>query len=343
VWVVRQRALVAWFAERLRAVLGAAEGSPLRVVLKVYVTCDDALTTAVEGSAGSSSSSSPSSSAGAAATPPFPPPPLLPELATLPYSRPSLHTLVHDALDRALAPCGTCYPVCRCGELAGAGGECANDEEECVGGCGGVASARELLERQAGDEEEKGGEEKEEGDELVPTLGRSGGCCGSKGAGARAPGVDEIVELPSAVPSSCCAPPRPSSAPALLGAWASPSCGGCCARTTGGGCCTGVTEGLSRPPRSTPMSGTASRGARAGWALSSAGRAISSCVSLPLLLLSCLYPCAREEPRDRPRRAALTFPPRRAQAELRNAVAAIRPTKQVRVGGITVHVEQYSV
>jgi len=243
VWVVRQRALVAWFAERLRAVLGAAEGSPLRVVLKVYVTCDDALTTAVEGSAGSSSSSSPSSSAGAAATPPFPPPPLLPELATLSYSRPSLHTLVHDALDRALAPCGTCYPVCRCGELAGAGGECANDEEECIGGCGGVSSARELLERREDDEEEKGGEDKEEGGEVVPTLARQGGCCGSKGAGARVPGVDEIVELPSAVPSSCCAPPRPSSAPALQGARTSPSCGGCCARTTGGGCCTGVTEG----------------------------------------------------------------------------------------------------
>lgn len=235
VWVVRQRTHVAWFAERLRAVLGAAEGSTVRVVLRVFVTCDDALTTAVDAP---SASSSPSAA---------PPPPLLPEQATLSYARPSLPSLVHDALDRALAPCGTCYPVCRCGDLPGAAvpGECANDEEECVGGCGGVASGRELL------EEEKGGEGKVQeevaAEDAVPVLSRTqarGGCCaGVRGAAASKEDDgdhDDIAELPpaaAAIPSSCCGPSSSGPAPAA------PSCGGCCARTTGGGCCTGATEG----------------------------------------------------------------------------------------------------
>ncbi|KPV73505.1 uncharacterized protein RHOBADRAFT_54724 [Rhodotorula graminis WP1] len=312
VWVVRQRAHVAWFAERLRAVLAAAEGSPLRVVLKVYVTCDDALATAVDASAPAPSSSPSSSSSAGAAAPP-PPPPLLPELATLSYSRPSLRTLVHDALDRALAPCGTCYPVCRCGELAGAGGECANDEEECVGGCGGVASARELLDRREGEEEKgEGGEEKEERrGEVVPTLARQGGCCGSQSAASRArdaTAVDEIVELPSAVPSSCCGPSSSTSFPP---ARAPPSCGCCCARTTGGGCCTGVTEG---PASAADVDAD-----------------------------------ERDRVEGRPLRVRtggmgfVVCGPGNMVAELRNAVATIPLAKQARVGGITVHVEQYSV
>ncbi|GAA5910102.1 hypothetical protein JCM8208_000956 [Rhodotorula glutinis] len=306
VWVVRQRAHVAWFAERLRAVLAAAEGSPLRVVLKVYVTCDDALTTAIDAQAASTSSPSSSSSAGPAA---LPPPPLLPELATLSYSRPSLRAVVHDALDRALAPCGTCYPVCRCGELAGAGGECANDEEECVGGCGGVGSGRELLEGQEG-EAEKGGDEKEQVGEVVPTLARQGGSCGSRGAEARVQGDDEIVELPSAVPSSCCAPPPPSTT-SFPPARTSPSCGGCCARTAGGGCCTGVTEG---PDSAAEVDAD-----------------------------------ERDRVEGRPLRVRtggmgfVVCGPGNMVAELRNAVATTPLAKQVRVGGITGHVEQYSV
>ncbi|GAA5842101.1 hypothetical protein JCM9279_002787 [Rhodotorula babjevae] len=301
VWVVRQRAHVAWFAERLRAVLGAAEGSPLRVVLKIYVTCDDALTTAVDAQA-ASSSSSPSAAAAA-----LPPPPLLPELATLSYSRPSLRAVVHDALDRALAPCGTCYPVCRCGELAGAAGECANDEEECVGGCGGVASARELLEGRDGEKEEKDGGEKEQVGEVVPTLGIQGGCCSGSGAASRAQDVDEIVEVRSAVPSSCCAPPSTASYPP---ARTSPSCGGCCARTTGGGCCKGVIEGTSAFEADADE---------------------------------------RDRVEGRPLRVRtggmgfVACGPSNMVAELRNAVASIPLAKQVRVGGITVHVEQYSV
>lgn len=244
VWVVRQRAHLGWFAERLDEICAAAkEGKTgLRVVLKVFVTCDETLTTTVP------TADSPSS------TPPLAPPALtsssspVPSAATIAYIRPSLSTLVTETVDRALAPCGHCFPVCRCGELAaarggGAGeeGMCANDEEECVGGCGGIANARELVV----DEGEKMEiEEKEKGDE----VGAPKSCCSSKRKPAAVNDVDEIVELPSIDVSaanqpttspSCCAPApsaRPSQPPTS-------SCGGCCSRTTGGGCCTGTLEG----------------------------------------------------------------------------------------------------
>jgi hypothetical protein len=118
---------------------------------------------------------------------------------------------------------------------------CANDEEECVGGCGGIATARELVV----DEGEKMEiEEKEKGDE----VGGPKSCCSSKRKPAAVNDADEIVELPSIDVSaanqpttspSCCAPApsaRPSRPPTS-------SCGGCCSRTTGGGCCTGTLEG----------------------------------------------------------------------------------------------------
>ncbi|BGP57276.1 ferric-chelate reductase Frp1 [Rhodotorula sphaerocarpa] len=172
VWVVRQRAHLGWFADRLDEVARAAVGTALRVVVRTYVTCDETLTSEAPAPASDSAESSgagtPAEGAAAAGESAAP---LALEIeaalarlalrATVSYVRPSLRDLVRESVDRALAPCGHCFPVCRCGELAAAAaatssagnagsngsgaGYCANDEEECVGGCGGVANARELV------------------------------------------------------------------------------------------------------------------------------------------------------------------------------------------------------
>ncbi|KAJ8293178.1 Ferric/cupric reductase transmembrane component 7 [Rhodotorula toruloides] len=306
VWVVRQRAHLAWFAERLSEVCDAAKEGKigLRVVLKVFVTCDETLTATVP------TSDSPSP------TPPLPPPasssPLPLPAATIAYIRPSLSSLVTETIDRALAPCGHCFPVCRCGELAaargeGAGGMCANDEEECVGVWGGVGNARELV---VGDEEK---DVAEKGEKEEETVDAPKSCCSKRKEPVLATAdADEILELPSLAVStanrptsspSCCAPSssRPSQPSAS-------SCGGCCSRTTGGGCCTGTLEG-SKDADEDDKDRVAGRPLR----IRTGGLGVIVCG------------------------------PGHMVAELQNAVATIPLAKQVRIGGVEMHVEQYSV
>lgn len=243
VWVVRQREHVSWFAERLSGVIAAAaakgkEGG-LRIVLRIFLTCDDSLTTAVD--------ASPSSSASSSSVPQDPstttdPPPeslaaLLPPSTTLHYSRPVLSSLVRETVDRALAPCARCWPVCRCGDagvLVGGGGECANDEEGCVGcGSGGGEEEKEVQEK-----EEEEGEKKQ------------GSCCAPPLSSSSMESLDAITELPSSPPpkASCC-----SSSLSYPPTVTTPSCGSCCTSTSspaasGGGkgksaCCSGAVDG----------------------------------------------------------------------------------------------------
>lgn len=254
VWVVRQRAHLAWFAERLSEVVAAAAASPLRVVVRAFVTCDETLTTAIP-----TSSSAPESAASTNAESSTPPFELLlsrfAEKATISYIRPSLRDLVRETIDRALAPCGHCFPVCRCGELANASsaGMCANDEEECVGGCGGVANARELVVEDDVDAEkkqkERGGDDEKDEIDSLPALAQKAGvkpCCSKKASTLDVDIISEITELPSVVgPSSCCGPTLVGSSSAA----SKSGCGGCCSRTAGGGCCTGATVGPASPAR----------------------------------------------------------------------------------------------
>ncbi|TNY17662.1 putative ferric reductase transmembrane component [Rhodotorula diobovata] len=152
-------------------------------------------------------------------------------------------------------------------------------------------------------------------EDAVPVLSRTqarGGCCaGVRGAAASKEDDgdhDDIAELPpaaAAIPSSCCGPSSSGPAPAA------PSCGGCCARTTGGGCCTGATEGS---PSGTDADAD-ERDRRAGKPLRVRTGGLGVVVCGPGNMV----------------------------AELCNAVAAIPVAKQVRVGGVSVHVEQYSV
>ena len=254
VWVVRQRAHLAWFADRLSEVVEAADGSPLRVVVRAFVTCDETLTTAIP-----TSSPPPESAASPNADSSTPPLELLlsrfAEKATISYIRPSLRDVVRETVDRALAPCGHCFPVCRCGELATAStpGMCANDEEECVGGCGGVANARELVVDEEIDSEKKqqkdrgGDDEKDEIDSLPALTQKAGAksCCSKKASTLDVDTISEITELPPTVvgPSSCCGPTLVGSSSAASRS----GCGGCCSRTAGGGCCTGATVGPASP------------------------------------------------------------------------------------------------
>ncbi|GEM10411.1 ferric reductase transmembrane component [Rhodotorula toruloides] len=286
VWAVRQRAHLAWFAERLSEISEAAkEGKAgLRVVLKVFVTCDETLTATV------STSDSPSS------TPPLPPSnstatstPSLPSVGTIIYIRPSLSSLITETVDRALAPCGHCFPVCRCGELAaardgGGAGMCANDEEECVGGCGGVGNARELVVDEKGEKEWK-----REGVEEPKS------CCSKRKEPDVVADTDEILELPALgvsdanqpIPSPACCAPSPSSR---------------------GGCCTGTLE-ESKDADEDEKDRVAGRPLR----IRTGGLGVVVCG------------------------------PGHMVAELRNAVATIPLAKQVRIGGVEMHVEQYSV
>ena len=260
VWVVRQRAHLAWFADRLSEMVAAVDGSPLRVVVRAFVTCDETLTTAIP-----TSSPPPESAASTNAESSTPPLELLlshfAEKATISYIRPSLRDVVRDTVDRALAPCGHCFPVCRCGEVANASaaGMCANDEEECVGGCGGVANARELvvdeeLEAEKKQKDRGGDDEKDEIDSL-PALAQKAGaksCCSKKASTLDVDTstldvdtISEITELPTVVnvgPSSCCGPTAVGSS-----STSKSGCGGCCSRTAGGGCCSGAIVGPASP------------------------------------------------------------------------------------------------
>ncbi|EGU11632.1 putative Ferric reductase transmembrane component [Rhodotorula toruloides ATCC 204091] len=124
--------------------------------------------------------------------------------------------------------------------------------------------------------------------------------------------ADEILELPSLVVSaanqptsspSCCAPS--SSRPSQP---PTSSCGGCCSRTTGGGCCTGTREG-AKDADEDEKDRVAGRPLR----IRTGGLGVVVCG------------------------------PGHMVAELRNAVATIPLAKQVRIGGVGMHVEQYSV
>ncbi|BGP18698.1 hypothetical protein JCM10213_006261 [Rhodosporidiobolus nylandii] len=329
VWAVRQRAHVAWFADRLREVLDRAKkesGGRLRITLRVYLTCDDSLTTA----APLAPSASPTDHAAVSSPPAQQQQPesltaLLPPSTTLHYSRPSLPSLLRETVGRALAPCGHCFPVCRCGELSsgaagagGSGGDCANDEEECVGGCGGVASGRELLvppvPEKAEEKEPAGsccGTQPREDVEEKPE--KQSYCRPSSRGSTASRDLDAITELPSFPPFASSGAKQPNSccAPASSSAAVKPSCGGCCSATAGGGCCTGATDG-------------------------------------PADALD-----ADEDERDRVegrrlriRRGGLgvvVCGPGNMVAEARNAVAAIPLAKQVRIGGVEGHVEHYSL
>ncbi|GAA5882878.1 hypothetical protein JCM3774_001374 [Rhodotorula dairenensis] len=322
VWVVRQRAHLAWFTERLCGIVAAAEGSQLRIVVRAFVTCDDTLTTAV-----STSTSRPEATV--LTTSESPTELILSRFgdkATVSYIRPSLQDLVRETVDRALAPCGHCFPVCRCGELASApaAGMCANDEEECVGGCGGVANARELvlddLEAENKRVASNSGGDDEKGIEIdtLPALtgnaglparnGSTKNCCSEKkNSTLESDTISEITEHPAVGSSSCCGPQPPSGS-----ASASKSgCGGCCSRTTGGGCCTGATLEPVNPARGDRDEQDRQEGK-------------------PLRVRTDGL-------------AVIVCGPGNMVAETRNAVAGIPLAKQVRIGGIACHVEQYSV
>ncbi|GAA5986179.1 hypothetical protein JCM10908_006445 [Rhodotorula pacifica] len=315
VWVVRQRAHLAWFAERLNKIVSAAEDSPLRVIVRAFVTCDETLTAAIPAEASNPTPSS-AGTGEETASPAEVTLTRFADKATISYIRPALRDIVRETVDRALAPCGHCYPVCRCGELASApvAGMCANDEEECVGGCGGVANARELLDEENGEKKQGGGDdEKAEIDEL-PTLSSkvatsgiaSGSCCSKKVASTEVDSISEIVETPAIGTSSCCRP-----AAASTSATTKAGCGGCCSRTTGGGCCTGTTVGPASP---------------AGGDRDEQDRQEGK----PLRVRT-------------DGMAVVVCGPSNMVAETRNAVARIPLAKQVRIGGIACHVEQYSV
>jgi len=115
---------VTWFLPSLKTLVSSIPpSSSLSVSLQIYVT---------------SPSTSPSTSALS-----------LPPNSTLSFTRPHLPSILDDQISRILSPCSHCYPVCKCGDRSAGGATegavCPNDEEECVGGCGGVGNANELL------------------------------------------------------------------------------------------------------------------------------------------------------------------------------------------------------
>ncbi|GAA5940446.1 hypothetical protein JCM1841_003053 [Sporobolomyces salmonicolor] len=288
VWVVKDGAHVAWFADRLNSVISAAAPfANLSLSLQIYLTCDSTLTHTLPG---------PSPSPSLAA--PLPP---LPACTSIHFLRPQLSTVLKTTVDRALAPCGHCFPVCSCGEVNG-DGCCAGEEEECVGGCGGVANGRELLVDEDGEKlvEQR---EKEGQQRAVATLKK--GCCS---AAAPASSSHEIAELPasstpvSAAPPSCCTP-----APLSSGVEASsraPACGGGCCAGTGSGCCSGGVVQVGAQEKE--AEGEVLRVRTGGLGVAVCG-------------------------------------PRGMVAELRNAVASIPLAKQVRIGGVEMHVEHFDV
>ncbi|KWU45909.1 hypothetical protein RHOSPDRAFT_28557 [Rhodotorula sp. JG-1b] len=121
--------------------------------------------------------------------------------------------------------------------------------------------------------------------------------------------ISEITELPPTVvgPSSCCGPTLVGSSSAASRS----GCGGCCSRTAGGGCCTGATVGPASP---------------AGGDRDEQDRQEGK----PLRVRT-------------DGMAVIVCGPSNMVAETRNAVARIPLAKQVRIGGVACHVEQYSV
>ncbi|GAA5909913.1 hypothetical protein JCM5296_007438 [Sporobolomyces johnsonii] len=288
VWVVKDGTHVAWFADRLNSVISAAAPfANLSLSLQIYLTCDSSLTHTLPG---------PSPSPSLAA-----PLPSLPACTSLHFLRPQLATVLKTTVDRALAPCGHCFPVCKCGEVNG-DGCCAGEEEECVGGCGGVGNGRELLVDQ--DDEKLAEKLEEDGQEAVPTGKK--GCCAASPASSSS---NEITELPRVSPASAaalpsCCTPAPLSA-GVEASFRAPACGGGCCAGTGSGCCSGGVVNVGAKENEAEEGGILR--VRTG------GLGVVVCG------------------------------PGGMVAELRNAVASIPLAKQVRIGGVEMHVEHFDV
>lgn len=302
-------AQIAWFEEPLRTLINSVASTPsLKVTLRIYLTCDPTLTTEPD----SSSATFPPASAST----PFD---LLPHTQLI-YARPHLATIVHDTLAAALAPCGNCYPICRCGELGG-DGICANDEEECCGGSG-PANGRELFEK--GEADEKKGE-KESFESVPKLLGGKGSCC-SPAVGTESTASqgdeDEILELvassSSATPACCSSKPRMGTEVGKA-----PACGGGCCASSGGGCCSGGVEGAGEPREAGPLR------VRTG------GMAVVVCGPGNMIVGGARGPTLELGNADM--HSSIS------QAEMRNAVARVPIAKQARVGGIDLHSEHFSL
>ncbi|ORY89065.1 ferric reductase like transmembrane component-domain-containing protein [Leucosporidium creatinivorum] len=241
VWAVRDKAQIAWFEEPLRTLINSVSSiSNLTITLRIYLTCDPTLTTEPSAAPLNASTYPPSAS-----SPAFAP---LPHTQLI-YARPHLASLVHDTLAAALAPCGNCYPVCRCGDIDG-DGICANDEEECCGGPG-PANGIELLGGSSEDDEKKGEKDMIDEVQVLPKSGKS--CCSpTKGIDSTTSTQDDdILELdpPSTSTPACC-----SSKPGKgVEAEKAPACGGGCCAGTGGACCSGGVEGVREPKEEGPV------------------------------------------------------------------------------------------
>ncbi|KAM0754611.1 hypothetical protein T439DRAFT_309389 [Meredithblackwellia eburnea MCA 4105] len=311
VWAVRERVHVNWFANQLRTLITTAssKGNNLSVTLRIYLTCDPDLTVHPEQQQESNSSSSSSNISLTSSTSPSP----ALVLSSLPhtqliYMRPRLDHLVRETVGAALSPCGNCWPVCLCAERGG-DDVCGNDEEKCCGGGGG--SPGEV------------GETKDEIDKL-PSLSREmegekkKSCCATTsssdlGSYSEKDEDEDITVIPG--PSSCCSPKaiivhnNPSSS-------SSTSNPGSTARQVkfepaacGGGCCanTGArccSGGVEGEREQRPTGPVRVR---------NGGLAVAVCG------------------------------PGHMVAEMRNAVARVPLAKQVRIGGISLHTEHFSV
>ncbi|GAA5897312.1 ferric reductase family protein [Sporobolomyces salmoneus] len=258
-WVVREQAHVSWFLPRLNSLLSSIPpSSPLSVSLQIHVASPSSV----------SSTSLP-----------------LPPHTALSFSRPHLPSLLNDQLSRTLSPCSHCYPVCKCGET-NVEGVCANEEEECVGSCGGIGNGTELL---------------------FDTRG--GGGAGSEGfVGGKSEKRGEDIEEENGKSKSCCCRPKSTVGGQEIEVEEKKKSGGCCSSSESKearGCCStryppSVTQNSVREAP-TPL-----KVRNGGWSIVVCG-------------------------------------PSRMTGELRNAVARIPIAKQVRVGGIDLHVEQYGI
>lgn len=208
-----------WFLPRLETILSSIPpSSTLSVSLQIHVTSPD-------------SSSRPYLSS-------------LPPHTTLTYSRPNLPSILSDQISKLLSPCSHCYPVCRCGDGEGQG-VCSNEEEECVGGCGGVGNGTELL------------------------FDTRGGQLGESGTREVEKNKDEIDELPEAgkerPSTSCCGGGDPRSRQITKGEKS-------CCRSKGKGCCSS-----QYPPQSNSTSSASVREAAGPLRVKNGGMSVIVC------------------------------------------------------------------
>ncbi|KAL8283647.1 hypothetical protein RQP46_005442 [Phenoliferia psychrophenolica] len=215
VWAVRERSHITWFASRLRTLISAASSHPsLAITLRIYITCDSSLTSLPSSSSSTSSPSPPPESFD------------LPHTQLL-YMRPHLSSILKDTIGAALAPCGSCYPVCHCGEDNGNEllGEKENDKD---------------------DDDEDVYNEKDDSIDELPALAKS--CCKPKPTPS-SDDSDEISVLPDSAGPSCCAPKREEGSSVVKPS----ACGGGCCAGTGSGCCGGGVEGADEKRETGPL------------------------------------------------------------------------------------------